>query len=230
MSQRGNVKIKAWWKSQTASLKAAYVAGLFAVLGGFINGISGPLASFITTDSGAVRPTPHGSQTIAPSPGPLPTSRSSPPGAEDSTSPDPFQHSPIVSLMIPVNQFGWTFKWRQSVKIGPAGVILAPGGALAGDGTNFDLQYISDFGTDWRKKKRASAFAYWNDQYQPGPAVINGMVHSGADHGLDPTGVPASVGDRLFYENVARDVVAYIQVVNVTPEDVKVLAWLWEKN
>jgi hypothetical protein len=98
-----------------------------------------------------------------------------------------------------------------------------------GDGSNFDLQYVPGSRNAWSSN---NGLHYWLNKYAPGPATINGIAGSSSND--VPAGPQAHIGDRLYdvlnTEGNGIDIIAYMQVLEVTTENVVVDMWLWNAS
>jgi len=143
-----------------------------------------------------------------------------------------------VPLMVPItNQPGWTLVWSGQKTIGPQGVIFSEvnptSGPETGTGDDFDLQYISSgSGSGWGSG--LNYLYYWTNKYQPGPAIIAGLLQNENFSGQSPVGMLAHVGDRLFAamdtEAEGFNIVFYMQVAEVGQESVLVNMWIWNST
>lgn len=143
-----------------------------------------------------------------------------------------------MRLLVPIiSQPGWTLVWSGQDSIGPQGVIFSQvnptTGPETGTGGEFDLQYIaSGSASGWGSN--LNYLYYWTNKYQPGPAVIAGLLNSNNFSGENPAGMLAHVGDRLYAamdtEAEGFDIVFYMQVVGVGAESVLVKLWIWNSD
>jgi hypothetical protein len=240
--KRGTAMLRKWWQSQKTAMRKVYIGGMFSLasiaMGGLTTIVVAEISAHADSENAvSSAPAPSPSQLYRPVPPPVSTPSSTPsllmsPSptagvAQGSAFPVPAQVIPILS---PVAQAGWVLEWNRVVQIGAPGVILATSGPQPGDGTSFDLQYIDEPGNGWSKGLDPCALMYWRSVYKPGPASINGIVNYSRYLGAYPAGAQAVVGDRLIFEDSARNVVAYMQVTDVSGGYVDVDTWVWAKS
>lgn len=197
--------------------------GWKGLAGAAIGAVAVIIAAVIASKAGVlsitVSPAPAGTITVRPTvtvtdtAGARPTKR--PAGLSKST-----------SVLAPVNQSGWALDWHNTVTIGAQGIVLTMSGPQEGNGSNYDLQYISgSSGGGWLFGSNTNALIYWVNTYRPGPASITGIINNGQDQNAG--GQEAHVGDRLCYQGY--DDVAYLQVTAIRADGVVADMWLWSQ-
>lgn len=211
------------WNLSSNQVVIALITGLFTVIAAFVTGAfkgnviglaPAPSVTVTTTQTATVTASPRAQSTQAS------------PAVQNQPNPQPTNSA--VPVLAPKNQPGWTLAWHDTEAIGPQGVIIARTGPQVGNGSNFDLQYIPGSGAGWITSGTSGDFGYWDNNYRPGPATINGIVVSGDDN-TEPGGKQARLGDRLIYENSEDNIVAYMQVTSTPAGDVVTDMWLWNK-
>jgi hypothetical protein len=165
------------------------------------------------------------------------TSRGTSPGARNSPSSVRSKSAPsggsapqpesTVPVLAPAEQSGWVLDWHQHVSIEPQGVIVTRAGPVAGNGSNFDIQYVPGHG--WSVNNDTQEMDNWPSTIQPGPATINGFIMAG-DANSAPQGNVAHVGDTIDWISQNNDLIGYIDVVSVNASGVEVDMWVWTKE
>jgi hypothetical protein len=135
--------------------------------------------------------------------------------------------STIIPVLVPVNQQGWTLDWRQHVLIESQGIIVTAVGPQAGNGSNFDIQYVPDDG--WHAGNNTGEMDNWPRTTPPGPASINGFIMAGAATSA-PQGSIAHPGDTIDWINQDSNMIGYIDVTGLNASGVEVDMWVWSKS
>lgn len=244
--KRGFMRLRDWWKDQSAKDRAAYIGGILALVAAIISGTSAVTAAIINANASARDFLYTSPSSAGPTYQPAPTATITRlvtvgPSADASTSATP-QTTPqsnlkptphAIPLLSPIiNQHGWALAWHQNVSIDPQGIILGSSGPQIGDGNEYDLQYISGNDNGWDCRGSVNVLDYWSYTSRPGPATINGIVGNwiGCARGKQ-----AHVGDRMYVTiatggrfNANR--IAYMQVVRVDSGDIVADMWVWNAS
>lgn len=203
------------------------VAGLFGgAFGGPAIGI-GPAGSAHPVPTVTITRNTIRTVTVSPHP---PAGASSYRSTQASPQPGPTITPLTISLMKPiVSQSGWALAWHTNVSIGPQGVIVGNSGPQAGDGNNYDIQYLPGDGNGWNDS--TDCFNYWLNHYRPGPATIDGIISNECNDNV--AGTQAHIGDRLYIglgDGNGIDRIGYMQVVGMAGANVIVDMWVWNAS
>jgi hypothetical protein len=198
---------------------AALIAGVCTIVAAFVTGaVKGQALGLKPTPTVTVTKRIIVSVTASPK-------RSS--ANSQQSNPQPQPTGSTIPILAPKNQPGWSLVWDGTEYIGPQGIIVAQTGSQVGNGSNFNIQYVP--GSGWGVGGSWGDFAYWDYNYRPGPATINGIALANDDH-TDPRGQLAQAGDRLIYQDSDGTIVSYMQVTRVAAGDVVTDMWLWIKS
>ena len=212
------------WNISNNQAITALITGIFTVIAAFVAGAFKGNAIGLAPSP---RVTVTAIQTITATTSPKASIPVTSPSVQAQQNPSPTQSA--IPILAPKNQPGWTLAWHGPETIGPQGIILALTGPQVSNGSNFNIQYVPGSGNGWVTGGNWGDFGYWENNYAPGPATINGIVQSGDDR-TDPRDQQAQIGDRLMYESSDKTIVSYMQITETPAGDVIADMWLWDKS
>jgi hypothetical protein len=153
------------------------------------------------------------------------------PSSSPTAQPNPQPSQPVIPVLTPQSQQGWTLAWSGTQAFGPQGVVLTSSGPHTSDGSDFTLQYVAgENQSGWSTNGLTDAFAYWTNASRPGPATIFGLVQSNGS--LDSAASnQAQIGDRLmFVGGQNNSIVAYMQITGISAGNAIAKMWLWNQS
>jgi len=217
-------------KDINIATKAAIIGGLFALAAAIIGGIF-QLASRGDGNNASPAAISSPKAQVSSAPATRRSASSPPPEATPQPIPSGSPPSPTtaptnVPVLTPTEQSGWILDWHQQVSIESQGIIVTHAGPQAGNGSNFDIQYVP--GDGWAASNDTQEMDDWPSTIRPGPATIVGFIMAGAPSSA-PQGAIAHIGDTIDWISQSNNVVGYMDVTGLDAGGVEVDMWVWTK-